>query len=383
MRKLAARQKRMTTFSELANPGIDALLTYEPGRPMEEVARELGFESADDVDKLASNENALGPSPRAVEAMRESASEMYRYPDGGAFYLKRAISEQLGVEPAQLLMCNGSNEAIELIGHVFLGPDAGIVMSDCAFVVYRLIAAGCRAECVSVPMKGFTHDLDAMPEAIGSKTRVIFVANPNNPTGTMVDSAAIDRFVEAVPDNVVICFDEAYVELLDPALQPDTLRYVREGRNVIVLRTFSKAYGLAGLRIGYAVAPESCIALLNKIRQPFNVNAMALAAAEAALADSAHVERTRELVRDGLDFLVSGFRELGLEYVPSVVNFILVKVGAGREIFRKLQREGVIVRPMDVYGLPEYVRVTVGTDEQNRRFVEALSRVTGGVGRGE
>ena len=365
------------TFDELANPGIDRLLTYEPGRPIEEVARELGFDSSADIYKLASNESSIGPSARAVEAMKDCASSMHRYPDGGAFYLKRALSEHLGVDPTQLLVCNGSNEAIEFIGHVFLGPDAGVVVSERAFVVYRLVAASSRAECVAVPMNGFTHDLDAMLAVIGPRTRVVFVANPNNPTGTMVDSDAIDRFVNAVPDDVVVCFDEAYVELLDPTMQPDTLRYVREGRNVIVLRTFSKAYGLAGLRIGYAIAPGPCIALLNKVRQPFNVNAMALAAAEAALLDTEHVVRTRAMVRDGLDYLVAGFETLGLEYVPSVVNFILVKVGAGRDVFEALQKEGLIVRPMDGYGLPEYIRVTVGTREENRRFIEALPGVIG------
>jgi histidinol-phosphate aminotransferase len=366
------------TFDELARPEIQGLMTYEPGRPIEEVARELGFESADAVIKLASNENALGPSARAISAMRAAAGTMHRYPDGGAFYLKQGLAGALGLQPAQILPTNGSNEALELLGHVFLGAGTSIVMADCAFVVYRLTADMFGAETIAVPMRDFVHDLDAMLDAIRPDTRLVFVSNPNNPTSTVVTPEAIARFMDRVPDHVVVCFDEAYVELLDVAEQPDTLAYVRAGRNAAVLRTFSKTYGLAGLRVGYVAAPEPCVALLNKVRQPFNLNAMAQAAAVAALEDRAHVERTRELVRAGLRQLRAGFEALGLESVPAVANFILVKTGRGREVFGLLQKAGVIVRPMDGYGLPEYVRVTVGTQDENAACLRALRTVLQG-----
>jgi histidinol-phosphate aminotransferase len=365
------------SFEELANPWVKGLATYEPGRPIEEVARELGFRSADEIIKLASNENALGPSPRAMEAMRKAIPQMHLYPDGGAYYLKQALAAKLGVRPEELLPGTGSNELIELMGHVFLGPKAGIVMADYAFVVYRLVAMSSLAAVVDVPMKDFTHDLDAMLAAIRPDTRIVFISNPNNPTSTMVSGDAIERFMRQVPDDVVVCFDEAYIELLPQEKQPDTVRYVRDGRNVVLLRTFSKSYGLAGLRIGYAVAPAGCIRLLDKVRQPFNVNAMALAAAAAALEDDEHLERTRRMVRDGVAYLEGEFRRMRLPYVPASANFVMVDVGKGRDVFNALLREGVIVRPMDGYKLPRYVRVTVGTEPENKKCVAALRRVLG------
>lgn len=362
-------------LADIANPWVKALKTYEPGRPVEEVARELGFGSSDVIDKLASNENELGPSPLAIEAMKRYAHLMHRYPDGGAYYLKRALAEKLNVLPEQILPVNGSNEAIELLAHVFLGPDTSIVMARYAFVVYRLIAAFSGAAVIDVPMKNYVHDLDAMLNAIRDDTRIVFVGNPNNPTSTMVDGDVIQSFMNRVPDHVLVCFDEAYIELLSKDKQPDSLRYVREGRNVAVLRTFSKTYGLAGLRIGYAVAPEGCIDLINKVRQPFNVNAMAMYAAIAALGDNDHVDRTRKMLGEGIEYLQGCFEKMGLNYVPAMVNFILVEVGKGREVFEALQRRGVIVRPMDGYGLGQFIRVTVGTRSQNERFVRELGEV--------
>ena len=363
----------MMTFTQLARDGVKDLAVYEPGRPIEEVARDLGFEDAEQIHKLASNENPLGPSPAAVKAITRFARQMHRYPDGGSFYLRHAIAKKLKVDAAQLLPGCGSNELIELLGHAFLGPDAGIVMADRAFVVYRLVAESFNAPVVMVPMVRFTHDLDAMLQAIRPDTRIVFISNPNNPTGTMVDMAAIDAFMARVPEHVIVCFDEAYIELLDPAIQPDVLKYVREGRKVVVLRTFSKTYGLAGLRIGYAVAPEECIGLMNRVRQPFNVSAMAMEAAVAALDDDEFVARTRRAIEDGLHQLQVGFTTCGLDYVPSVANFVLVNVGQGRKVFESMLREGVIVRPMDAYGLPEYIRITVGTDGENQKCLEALS----------
>jgi len=335
----------MSNFEKLANRGIDGLMTYEPGRPIEEVARELGFSDISEITKLASNENALGPSPLALEAMAEHAKKMHLYPDGGAYYLKKALAAKLGVEQGQLLIGNGSNELLEFIGHVFLGGESGIVMADCAFVVYKLVAAMFGAPVVTVPMRNLTHDLDAMLAAITPETRVVFVANPNNPTGTIVTQEEIDAFMDRVPDDV------------------------------IVLRTFSKTYGLAGLRVGYAVAPKACIKLLNRVRQPFNVNSMALAAAQAAVADDAHVERTRKLVTDGLRQYYVAFEKMGLEYIPSSANFMLVKVGAGRSCFEELKKLGVIVRPMDGYGLPDHIRITVGTLEENECCIDALRKI--------
>jgi len=308
--------------------------------------------------------------------MKKGAAQMHRYPDGGAYYLKQALARKLNVKPSQLLPANGSNEILELMGHVFLGPNVGIVMAECAFVVYRLVAASFQADVVAVPMKDFTHDLDAMLEAIGPETRIVFISNPNNPTSTMVDEKAIDRFMDKVPDHVVVCFDEAYIELLPLEKQPDTLKHILAGQEkIILLRTFSKTYGLAGLRIGYAIAPEDCISLLNRARQPFNVNAMAMEAAIAALEDDGYVDRTRQMIREGLTYLECEFDRMGLRYVPAVANFILVEVGVGRKVFEALEREGIIVRPMDCYGLPGYVRVTVGTQEENERLVKALGNV--------
>ncbi len=360
--------------SLLPKPGIDALAVYEPGRPLEEVAREHGLRAADLV-KLASNENALGPSPKAIDAMRATAGKMHLYPDGGAFYLRQALADKLGVSPDMLLFGNGSNELIEFLGHVFLGPGTNLVMSQCAFVIYKLVADAFGAETLAAPMRGFTHDLDAMADRVDAHTRLVFVANPNNPTGTRVSAADLRRFLDRLPPHVLLVMDEAYVELLPPDEQPPCLDWVREGRNLIVLRTFSKTYGLAGLRLGYAVADPEILRLLDKFRQPFNVNAMAQAAALAALEDDAYVEKTRALVRDGLAFFERECAALGLETVPSVANFLLVKTGKGRQRFVDLQKRGVIARPMDGYGLPDYLRFTVGTPAENQRAIDALREV--------
>ena len=362
-------------FLEMANAGVEKLVTYEPGRPIEEVARELGFASADEIVKLASNENALGPSPLAVEAMRKHAMRMHRYPDGGAYYLKRALAAKLDVSPGQILPGTGSNELLELLGHVFLGRGSGIVMADRAFVVYKLVAAGFGADTVTVPMKSFVHDLDAMLAAIRPETRIVFISNPNNPTSTVVDPGDIVRFMNSVPDHVVVCFDEAYIELLSRDEQPDTLQYVRDGRNVVVLRTFSKVYGLAGLRIGYAVAPEQAIGLLNHVRQPFNVNAMAQAAALASLDDDEHIENTCRMVSEGIAFFEREFDRMKLNYVPPKANFVLVEVGTGRTVFEAMMKKGVIARPMNGYGLPKHVRITIGTAAENERCIAALNEV--------
>jgi len=357
------------------NPWIEALATYEPGRPIDEVARELGFADASEIVKLASNENALGPSSRAVMAVREAASEMHRYPDGGCYYLRQALAERLEVDPAAVVVGNGSNELIVLLVHAFLQPGDNVVVSEMAFIVYRLVTAAFRGEVREVPMRDWTHDLKAMLEAVDERTRLIFVANPNNPTGTAVHLGDVEWFLSQIPEDVLVIFDEAYFEFLPAGKRPDVLAHVRKDRPVVVLRTFSKIYGLAGMRIGYAVAPLRTARAMHKVRQPFNVNSLAQVAALAALGDDEHVKSTREVVDAGREFLEGRFTQMGLEYVPSRTNFILLKSGRGRHVFEELQKEGVIVRPMDGYGLPEFIRVTIGTQDQNERFIAALKRV--------
>lgn len=356
-------------------PWVRTLGVYEPGLPIEEVARRFGFTDADAVLKMASNENALGPSPRALKAMRAAGRAMHLYPDGGSFYLRQALSAKLDIGPEHLLIGHGSNELIVFLGHAFLEPGVNLVMADRAFAVYRLVAGLYRADVIDTPMRDFVHDLDALRAAVTPHTRLVFVANPNNPTGTSVSPEALDRFVVSMPDDVTVVLDEAYIELLPPERQPDTVRYVREGRNVILLRTFSKTYGLAGLRVGYAIGPVEAIAAFNRVRQPFNVNAMAQVAAVAALEDEAHVEKTRRMVASGLKQWERGLKRLDVPHVPSDVNFILARTGRGAEVVDGMQRLGVIIRPMGPYGLPDHVRITVGRRAENQRGLAALEQV--------
>ncbi|RKX42912.1 MAG: histidinol-phosphate transaminase [Verrucomicrobia bacterium] len=361
-----------------AKEWISDLRVYEPGKPIEEVARELGFDDIAEIVKVASNENELGPSPMAIEAMQEAVSEMHRYPDGGAFYLKRKLAGMLDVAPENLLFGCGSNELIVFLCHVFLGQGTNLIMGAEAFAVYFLATAMYQGEVVRVPMPEHVHDLDAMLAAITPETRLVAICNPNNPTGTMVSPEAFDGFIEKLPDHVVAIFDEAYFEVMPEEMKPDVLKHIRAGKeNIIVLRTFSKAYGLAGLRIGYAIGHPELINLLNKVRQPFNVNAMAQAAAMAALDDVTHIVETREMVFRGLDFFARELTKLGVETVPSGANFIMVKTGHGREVFQELQKRKVIVRPMDPYGLPDHIRITIGTPGQNQIILNALKAVMG------
>lgn len=355
------------------NPWIENVPVYEPGRPIEEVARELGVEDIEDILKVASNENELGPSPLALKAIQEAAAQMHRYPDGGCFYLKEKLAGRLGVRPSNLIFGNGSNELIEFLGHVYLGPGRRLVMSDMAFVVYRLVCALFNAEVTAVPMKDYTHDLEAMLEAITPDTRLIAICNPNNPTGTAVTPAQIDRFMERLPAHVLAVFDEAYIEIMPGKDRPDLLHYIREGYpNLLLLRTFSKAYGLAGLRLGYAIGHPDRIAALEHVRQPFNTNAMAQAAAMAALDDEDHLARSCKLVEQGLAFFAHELEKLDIPFVPSSANFIMVKTGNGREMCAALQQRHIITRPMGGYGLPEWIRITLGTPEQNARVITTL-----------
>lgn len=362
----------------ICNKWIENLPVYEPGKPIEEVARELGFTDISEIIKVASNENEIGPSPKALKAMATAATEMHRYPDGGCFALKRKLAEQLGVKPQNLLFGNGSNELIEFLGHALLGPGTNLVMSEGAFAVYRLVAALFNAQAIATPMKKFAHDLDAMLAAVTPQTRMVIICNPNNPTGTIVSAAKIKAFLKKLPPHVLAVLDEAYLEYMPDDKKPDLIREIQKGReNVIVLRTFSKIYGLAGLRIGYAVGNEKVIGTLSRVRQPFNVNAMAEAAALAALDDTKHLEKSRKTNFQGLELFAQKLPTIGkgLAFVPSYANFILVKTGNGREVFKELQKKKVIVRPMDGYGLPDWIRITIGTPAQNRTVLKALKEV--------
>jgi histidinol-phosphate aminotransferase len=352
-----------------ANPQLRNLQPYEPGKPVEDLARELGLEPGK-IIKLASNENPLGPSPAARRAMIETLERSHFYPDGGGYYLREAIAEDLGLSMANVILGNGSNEIIEFLGHAYLQPGDEVVVAKHSFAVYRLMAQLFGAKVVDVPDPDFVADLDGMLAAITPRTKEVFIANPNNPTGTMVFQDAIDRFMSRVPEHVMVVFDEAYYEFLDEA--PDVLKYVRAGRNVVVLRTFSKIQGLANLRIGYGLAAPEIVEVLQRARQPFNANGIAQAGALAGMRDKAHMEATRRVTDEGRNFLQAEFLDMDLEFVPSHANFVLVRVGDGKKVFEALLRRGIIVRAMGSYGLPEWIRVSVGTMPQNTAFVAEL-----------
>jgi histidinol-phosphate aminotransferase len=362
----------MDSIWELASPHLRDLAVYEPGKPIEETARELGLRPQD-IIKLASNENPLGPSDRVRAAMASAVAQAHYYPDGGAFHLRNALAEHLDLRQENIILGNGSNEIIEFIAHAFLQPGWEIITSANAFIAYRLIADLFGGKTIAIPDREYRFDLDAMLGAITSRTRVLFIANPNNPTGTLVEQAAIDRFMSRVPNEVVVVFDEAYYEYLnDP---PDTLKFVRQERNVIVLRTFSKIHGLASARLGYGMARPELIRVLQKTREPFNVNGLVQAGALAAINDLEHQRKVKQLTDEGRAFLEQEIHGMGLPYVESVANFILVKVGDGNAVFNAMLREGVIVRALTGYPLSEWIRISVGTMNQNRRCIAALRKV--------
>jgi histidinol-phosphate aminotransferase len=362
----------MSSIWDYANPQLRDLAVYQPGKPIEETAREFGTR-ASEIIKLASNENPLGPSPRAREAMRQAIECTHLYPDGGGYYVTRALSQKLGVPADHIILGNGSNEVIEFIGHAFLRSGAEVVTPEHSFVAYKIIAKLFGARMTEIPSPDFRQDLDAIADAITPDTRAIFIANPNNPTGTMAGEEEIGRFMSRVKDDVIVAFDEAYYEYVDRP--PDTLKFVREGRNVIVLRTFSKIHGLASARLGYGVARPELIAVLQKTREPFNANGIAQAAAVAALSDEGHQRETKRLTDEGRTYLQEQFAALGLRFVPSFGNFVLVNVGDGARVFKALLPKGVIVRAMAGYNLAEWVRVSVGTMPQNERCIAALKEV--------
>jgi histidinol-phosphate aminotransferase len=356
------------------NPALFNLPVYQPGRPIEEVARELGLPAAD-IIKLASNENPLGPSPAALAAMQKAIAQLHLYPDGNAFYLKQKLAEKLNLGTGNLILGNGSNEIIEFVGHAFMNPGADVVVSQFCFAIYPIIARLFGANTIVVPAKNYGHDLPAMLAAITPTTKVVFVANPNNPTGTLAPRADVLRLVKEVPPNVLLVVDEAYIEFLDEPV--DLLPAIRRGEhpNLLLMRTFSKIYGLAGLRLGYGIGHPDLIAALEKIRQPFNINSIAQAGALAALDDVEHVRKTRANNAQGLKFFTGEFQKLKLEIIPSFANFFLVRVGDGKRVFNELQKQGVIVRPLGGYQMPEWIRVSVGTVAENERCLAALKRI--------
>ncbi len=371
----AANEPGDARVIERARPVIRAMQPYQPGKPVEELERELGIRGA---VKLASNENPRGPAERVRAAVAAAAGELSRYPDGNGFRLKRRLSEALGVTPAQLTLGNGSNDVLELLARVFVGPgDEGIVDAHC-FVVYPLAVAAAGGELVRVPSREWGHDLDAMLAAVTERTKIVYVANPNNPTGTCHGGEAVERFLEALPSDVLAVLDEAYHEYAAAELDdyPDGLELLERFPNLVVTRTFSKVHGLAGLRVGYAVSSPGIADLLNRLRQPFNVSTVAQAGAEAALDESAYVRESVRLNAEGLEALEAGLRARNLPFIPSAANFLTVEPGDdAAAVYDALLREGVIVRPLAGYAMPRHVRVTVGLPEENERFLTALDRV--------
>jgi len=363
----------------LGLPHVKEVQPYQPGKPVSELRRELGLEG--EIVKLASNENAMGTSPRASEAMRAAADDMFRYPDGGAFYLKQALSDQLGVSPERILLGAGSNEHIDLVVRAFVGPDDHVVLASHGFLIYRLICLQCDRRFTAVPPVDCRYDLDGLADAVEARTKVVFIDSPNNPTGHYIGEAELRAFLGRIPDDVLLVMDEAYYEYVTAADYPDTIGLQAERPRTVTLRTFSKIYGLAGLRVGYSVASEEVTDLLNRARQPFNCNAMAQVAARAALGDREHVARTLESNAAGIERLAAGYGALGLAFEPTQTNFFLVHLGRpAQPVFEALLRRGVIVRPVGQL-FPESLRITIGTPVENERCLAALAEALEELGR--
>ncbi len=367
----------MISIQDIANRELLDLVPYEPGKPVEDVARELGLDPAS-IIKLASNENPLGPSPLAMAAMHKAIESSHFYPDGGGFHLRNAIAEKFGLAKENVVLGNGSNEIIELLFHTFTRPGIhDIITARHAFAVYTLMAQLFGVRAIVVDDVDFTPDLSSMLRAVTPQTRLIFLASPNNPTGTRVTNEALSDFLGKLPPHVIAVLDEAYYEFLDNP--PDTVAYVKHGARVVLMRTFSKIQGLAGLRIGYGLASTEIANLLQRARQPFNANSIAQAGAIAGLADTEHQAKTKAITDEGRKGIEDAFAKLGLKYVPSAANFTLVHVGDGGEVFKRLMKKGIIVRSMVSYHLPEYIRVSIGTPEQNARFLAELPSALEGL----
>ena len=361
----------------LVSEGVRGLTPYQPGKPIEELERELGLSH---IIKLASNESPLGPSPKARAMALVGLDELSRYPDGSGTDLRAALAEIHAVAGDCLTLGNGSNDVLELIARLFVSTEHEVLFAEHAFAVYPLVTRAMGARAVEVPARNWGHDLAAMAEAISERTRLVFIANPNNPTGTWNDAEALERFLSAVPEDVIVVVDQAYAEYVDEPGYPDCITWLARYPNLIVTRTFSKAHGLAGLRIGYGVSSAGIAELLNRVRQPFNVNSLALAAALASLEDDEHLQRSTAINRSGLGQLRAGFDAMGIEYIPSVANFLCFAVpGDAGDVYTALLHEGIIVRPVASYGLPRHLRVTVGLEDENTRFLEALKKIVPGT----
>lgn len=364
------------TFNPLtaAVSGVQELLPYVPGKPIEELARELGLDPAG-IIKLASNENPLGPSPKVLAAIQAALPELTRYPDGSGFVLKQALAEHYQCAVGQITLGNGSNDILDLVARAWLGPGCTAVFSQFAFAVYAIATQAVGAQGRSVPAQAFGHDLEAMLAAIDARTRVVFLANPNNPTGTCCTTAALADFLSRVPTEVLVVLDEAYIEYAEDEALPNGLGFLAQYSNLLVVRTFSKAYGLAGLRVGYSISSPAIAEVLNRVRQPFNVSSLALVAARAALADGAYLSASRRLNTQGLRQLELGLASLELTWIPSKGNFLAVRCPHAAAINQALLERGVIVRPLQGYGLPDFLRISVGTTEENARFLAVLSDI--------
>lgn len=358
----------------LAPEHIRRIAPYQGGKPITELAREMGLH-VKDIVKLASNENPLGISPKAEYAIQEAILDIARYPDGNSFALRDAVSKKFSVAPNQIVFGNGSNDILELAARAYLTSDCETIYSQHAFAVYPLVTQATGAAGVVVPAKNYGHDLSAMLKAITAKTRIIFIANPNNPTGTLLGRDTLYAFLKQVPDHVLVVLDEAYDEYLSAVNKSEVIGWLPEFDNLIISRTFSKAYGLAGLRIGFGLCHPTVADMMNRVRQPFNVNSIAQAAAVASLADDDFVARSYALNQAGMVQLTQGFDKLGLEYIPSFANFISVKVGSAADYNQKLLENGVIVRPVANYEMPEYLRVSIGLFSENARFLEVLEKI--------
>jgi len=356
---------------DLAPSYVSAIAPYQPGKPISELAREMGIDEANIV-KLASNENPMGASPRVLAAIENALMDIARYPDGNGFDLKTALAEKYGVSREQIVLGNGSNDVLEFAARAFMSPGTSAVYSQHAFAVYPLVTQAVGARGIEVPAKDFGHDPKAMLAAVEDNTRVIFIANPNNPTGTILSRAALLDFLEQVPSSVLVVLDEAYYEFLPEDLKPDSVNWLGKFPNLVVMRTFSKAYGLAGLRIGFAMAHPDVAAMLNRVRQPFNVNSLAQVAALAALQDASFLEKCVEVNRKGMEQVTQAFNKLGISFIPSFGNFVSFRIGNATSMYQSLLKQGVIVRPVANYGMPEYLRVSIGLEAENARFLQAL-----------
>jgi len=355
----------------LAVAGVQQLIPYKAGKPIEELERELGLTQ---VIKLASNENPLGPGKKALAAIEATLPAVALYPDGSGFELKRALAEKYAVDASQITLGNGSNEILELAARAFLTPELEVVFSQHAFAVYPLVTQAVGATAIVVPALNYGHDLEAMLQRISEKTRLVFIANPNNPTGTLLSQVNLERFIGALPDTCVCVLDEAYFEFVSNVESINSIDWLKKFPNLLITRTFSKAYGLAGLRIGYGLSSPQLADILNRVRQPFNNNTLALVAAEAALGDDEHLQQTIAVNVSGMQQLTNGFKDLGLEWIPSAGNFVLVNLRqAGQPVYEALLRKGVIVRPVDNYELPDHLRISIGTTAQNEIFLQALT----------